>query len=86
LNAADPARPLTRRGPGSPSRITLLKKPPVIAIARVVSGNSELASTSVGPSPYGAEEINLPDIPQANPSTGDLKRDARASSRQTLKR
>jgi hypothetical protein len=26
---------------------------------------------------YGAEEITLPDIPQANPSAADLRRDAR---------
>ena len=48
--------------------IDLLQKPAVIAISRVISGRRELAHISVGPFPYGTEEINLPDIPQANPS------------------
>jgi len=57
--------------------IDLLQKPAVIAIARVISGRRELARISVGPFPYGTEEIDLPDIPQANPSPLDLKRDSR---------
>jgi hypothetical protein len=57
--------------------IDLLQKPAVIAIARVISGRRELARISVGPFPYETEELQLPDIPQANPSAGDLKRDAR---------
>jgi murein DD-endopeptidase MepM/ murein hydrolase activator NlpD len=57
--------------------IDLLQKPAVIAIARVISGRRELARISVGPFPYGTEEINLPDIPQANPSKEDLNRDWR---------
>jgi len=54
--------------------IDLLQKPAVIAIARVISGRRELARISVEPFPYGTEEINLPDIPQANPSKEDLNR------------
>jgi hypothetical protein len=54
--------------------IDLLQKPAVITIARVISGHRELARISVEPFPYGTEEINLPDIPQANPSKEDLNR------------
>jgi len=54
--------------------IDLLQKPAVVAIARVISGRRELARISVGPFPYGTEEIDLPDIPQANPSKEDLNR------------
>ena len=63
--------------------IDLLQKPAVIAIARVISGRRELARISVGPFPYGTEEIDLPDIPQANPSPRDLKRDSRDQVRQS---
>ncbi len=63
--------------------IDLLQKPAVIAIARVISGRRELARISVGPFPYGTEEIDLPDIPQANPSPLDLKRDSRDQVRQS---
>ncbi len=57
--------------------VDLLQKPAVIAIARVISGRRETAHISVGPLPYGTEEINLPDIPQANPSKADLDRNQR---------
>jgi len=57
--------------------IDLLQKPAAIAISVVISGRRELARISVGPFPYGTEEINLPDIPQANPSKEDLNRDRR---------
>src|SRR5258707_6599701 len=38
---------------------------------------SAYARIAVEPFDYGTEEITLPDIPQANPSAQDLKRDAR---------
>jgi hypothetical protein len=57
--------------------IDLLQKPAVMAIARVVSGRKELGRISVEPFPYGTEEIELPDIPQANPSPRDLARHSR---------
>lgn len=57
--------------------IDLLKKPGVIVVARVISGRRETARIAVGPSAYGTEAIDLPDIPQAHPSAGDLKRDSR---------
>ena len=48
-----------------------------IPISRSVSGHSKFARISVEPFDYGTEEITLPDIPQANPSAKDLRRDAR---------
>ena len=57
--------------------IDLLQKPALITIARWGTGPRELAHISVVPSDYGTESIDLPDIPQANPSPEDLKRDSR---------
>ncbi|MGB2677770.1 MAG: M23 family metallopeptidase [Candidatus Acidiferrum sp.] len=56
--------------------IDLLEKPGPITIALWGSGPKEFARISVEPNDYGTEEITLPDIPQANPSRADLKRDA----------
>lgn len=56
--------------------IDLLDKPGPIAIALWGRGPKQLARISVEPYDYGTEEITLPDIPQANPSREDLKRDA----------
>ncbi|MGB2676683.1 MAG: M23 family metallopeptidase [Candidatus Acidiferrum sp.] len=56
--------------------IDLLEKPGSITIAISGSGPKEFARISVEPNDYGTEEITLPDIPQANPSREDLKRDA----------
>ena len=61
--------------------IDLEQKPAVITISRVISGRREIARISVGPFPYGTEEVTLPDIPQANPSPEDLKRDSREQVR-----
>lgn len=61
--------------------IDLEQKPAVITISRVISGRREIARISVGPFPYGTEEITLPDIRQANPSPEDLKRDSREQVR-----
>jgi murein DD-endopeptidase MepM/ murein hydrolase activator NlpD len=57
--------------------IDILQKPGLITIARWGTGQKEFARISVEPNEYGTEEITLPDIPQANPSPGDLQRDAR---------
>jgi hypothetical protein len=56
--------------------IDLEEKPGPIRIAIWGSGPKEFARVSVEPYDYGTEEITLPDIPQANPSREDLKRDA----------
>jgi murein DD-endopeptidase MepM/ murein hydrolase activator NlpD len=57
--------------------VDLLQKPTVISIARWGAGPRQYASISVEPFDYGTEEIELPDIPQANPSPEDLKRVSR---------
>jgi hypothetical protein len=56
--------------------IDLLDKPGPIAIALLGTGRKQFARISVEAYDYGTEEITLPDIPQANPSREDLKRDA----------
>ena len=56
--------------------IDLLDKPGPIPIAIWDTGPRKLARISVEAHDYGTEEITLPDIPQANPSQEDLKRDA----------
>jgi hypothetical protein len=48
-----------------------------ISVSRSGSGHRTYARVTVEPLDYGTEEITLPDIPQANPSASDLKRDAR---------
>lgn len=55
------------------------QKPGVITVVRQGQGHSDTARITVGPRAYGTEEIELPDIPQANPSPADLKRNARES-------
>lgn len=57
--------------------VDLLQKPALITIARWGPGQKASARISVEPYEYGTEEIDLPNIPQANPSPEDLKRDAR---------
>lgn len=57
--------------------VDLLQKPSLITIARWGSGQKMVAHISVQPSEYGTESIDLPNIPQANPSSADLKRDSR---------
>jgi hypothetical protein len=56
--------------------IDLLEMPGPIRIAIWGSGPKQFARISVEANDYGTEEITLPDIPQANPSREDLKRDA----------
>ena len=57
--------------------IDLLHKPGLIKITRSGDSRSESALISVEPFPYGTQEIELGDIPQANPSPKDLQRDKR---------
>ncbi|MDQ2964044.1 MAG: M23 family metallopeptidase [Pseudomonadota bacterium] len=57
--------------------IDLEQKPGVIAVARQGQGRIETARIAVEPRNYGTQEIELPDIAQANPSPADLKRNAR---------
>src|ERR1019366_9341697 len=57
--------------------VDVLQKPALITIALWGTGHREFARISVEPYEYGTEEIDLPDIPQAHPSPGDLKRDSR---------
>jgi hypothetical protein len=57
--------------------VDLLQKPGLIKITRWGHGPGESAHISVEPYPYETQEIDLGDIPQANPSPKDLKRNAR---------
>ena len=57
--------------------IDLEQKPGVIHLARQGQGRMETARITVEPRNYGTQEIELPDIAQANPSPADLKRNAR---------
>ena len=57
--------------------IDLEQKPGVIAVTRQGQGRSETARITIEPRNYGTQEIELPDIAQANPSPADLQRNAR---------
>jgi murein DD-endopeptidase MepM/ murein hydrolase activator NlpD len=57
--------------------IDLEQKPGVITVARQGQGRRETARITVEPRNYGTQEIELPDIAQANPSLDDLQRNAR---------
>jgi murein DD-endopeptidase MepM/ murein hydrolase activator NlpD len=56
--------------------VDLLQTPGLITIARLGPGQRELAYISVEPYEYGTEQIDLPNIPQANPSPADLRRNS----------
>jgi murein DD-endopeptidase MepM/ murein hydrolase activator NlpD len=56
--------------------IDLLDPVGIIAITLQGTGPKEFARISVEANDYGSEEVTLPDIPQANPTSADLKRDA----------
>jgi murein DD-endopeptidase MepM/ murein hydrolase activator NlpD len=53
------------------------KKAGVITVVREGQGHRDSARIAVEPRAYGTQEIELPDIPQANPSRADLARNAR---------
>ncbi len=57
--------------------IDLLHRPGTITVTRSGAGRSELARVGIVPFDYGTEEVNLPEIPQREPSSADLKRIAR---------
>ena len=54
--------------------IDLQQKPGLLEIARWGDGPADLAMVSVNADPYPTQEIDLGDIPQANPSPEDMKR------------
>ncbi|MGO9337025.1 MAG: M23 family metallopeptidase [Terracidiphilus sp.] len=56
--------------------IDLLERTGPATIALLGTGPKRLARISIERNDYGTEEITLPDIPQANPSREDLRRDA----------
>ena len=56
--------------------VDLLQKPGLIKITRWGHGPGESAHISVKPYLYETQEIDLGDIPQANPAPKDRKRDA----------
>jgi murein DD-endopeptidase MepM/ murein hydrolase activator NlpD len=47
-----------------------------ISISRSGAGHTHLGHITIEKVDYGTQEITLPDIPQANPSAADLRRDA----------
>ena len=57
--------------------IDLLQKPTVLRVSRSGAGPIAFARISVLASSYGSEDITLGDIPQANPSPADLRRNSR---------
>ena len=62
--------------------IDLLQKPGKVKVSRRgANGRIQTAVVAVGPWNYGTEEIDLGDIPQANPSPEDLKRNAQEQTR-----
>ena len=57
--------------------IDLLQKPAVLRVSRHGVGPAAYARISVLASTHGSEDITLGDIPQANPSPADLRRNSR---------
>ena len=57
--------------------IDLEQKPGVVMVVRRGQSRSESARINVEPRAYGTQSVELPDIPQANPSAADLKRNER---------
>jgi hypothetical protein len=57
--------------------IDMLHKPGLVKVNRHGVGPTKAAQISVLASSYGTQEIDLGDIPQANPSPEDLRRNAR---------
>ena len=61
--------------------IDLLHKPGTVVITRSNGKKQESARIVVGESPYGTEDVTLPDIPQAHPTPEDEERNAREQER-----
>jgi Peptidase family M23 len=57
--------------------VDVLQKPGLVTITRSSRGHSESAQILVTPSQYETQEIDLGNIPQANPSSEDRRRAAR---------
>ena len=57
--------------------IDLLQAPGRTRVSRQGVGPAQFAQISVGASSYGTQNIDLGDIPQANPSPADLRRNTR---------
>ena len=57
--------------------VDLLQAPTVLKVSRHGAGPAAYARISVLASSYGTEDITLGDIPQANPSPADLRRNSR---------
>ena len=57
--------------------IDVLQRPGVITVTRVGDRSSESARVTVEDFDYGTQEVELPDIPQRDPSAADQKRSAR---------
>lgn len=57
--------------------IDVTHAPGLIRVTRRGVGPAQFAHISVGASSYGSEDIQLGDIPQANPQPADLRRNAR---------
>jgi murein DD-endopeptidase MepM/ murein hydrolase activator NlpD len=61
--------------------IDVLRKPGPVSVVRRGEASREVANIRVGPDPYGAEDIELGDIPQAHPTDEDRARNAREQAR-----
>jgi len=57
--------------------IDMLQTPGLVRVSRQGVGPARFANISVGASSYGTQDVTLGDIPQANPSPADLRRNAR---------
>ena len=57
--------------------IDVLRRPGVLTVTRHGAGPAERARVRIEPFEYGTEDLDLGDIPQANPSPEDLRRNAR---------
>jgi murein DD-endopeptidase MepM/ murein hydrolase activator NlpD len=57
------------------------RKPGVVVVVRRGGTSHETARITVGEAPYGTEEIDLGDIPQAHPSEEDKRRHASEQAR-----
>lgn len=61
--------------------IDVLRKPGPVTVVRRGETSREIGRITVGPDPYGAEDIELGDIPQANPTDEERARNAREQAR-----
>lgn len=61
--------------------IDMLHKPGLVKVSRRGVGPAKFANIAVTASSYGTQDIDLGDIPQANPSAADLRRNTRDQAR-----